>query len=50
MRQLATMIAASYRAFMGESPEPCPVADVAVQLPVRWQRAPVYPGTGKNKR
>jgi hypothetical protein len=49
-RQLATMIAASYRAFMGESPEPCPVADVAVQLPVRWQRAPVYPGTGKNKR
>lgn len=41
-QQLAAMIAASYRAFIGELPEPCQVADVAVVLPVRWQRAPVY--------
>jgi hypothetical protein len=48
-RQLAAMITASYRAFMGEAPEPCPVADVPVQLPVRWQRAPVYPSTNKDR-
>ena len=46
-RQLASMITASYRAFMGESTSPCPLADVPVQLPVRWQRAPVYPSKGK---
>ncbi len=47
-RHLANMINASYRAFMGEPPEPCPIADVPVQLPVRWQRAPVYPSAGKD--
>ncbi len=48
-QQLAAMIAASYSAFMGQSPPPCPVSDVPVMLPVRWQRAPVYAARSKTQ-
>jgi hypothetical protein len=49
-QQLAAMIAASYRAFMGQSPPSCPLDDVTVMLPVRWQRAPVYAAGSKDKK
>jgi hypothetical protein len=39
---LQAMIAVSYQAVMGEEPVPCPAEGVAVTLPVRWERAPVY--------
>ena len=40
--QLQTMIDTSYRTFMGRAPDPIPGSEPMVQLPVRWQRAPVY--------
>jgi hypothetical protein len=41
-QQLQDMIETSYHTFMGRAPEPVPGSDQAVQLPVCWQRAPVY--------
>jgi hypothetical protein len=41
-QQLQVMIETSYRTFLGRAPEPVPGSDPIVQLPVRWQRAPVY--------
>jgi hypothetical protein len=40
--QLQSMIEASYRSHMGKPPPPSPAPTEHVQLPVYWQRAPVY--------
>ena len=40
--QLQAMVETSYRTFMGRAHEPIPGSDPMVQLPVCWQRAPVY--------
>lgn len=41
---LDAMIVAEYQAGMGQAPEAVPGEADGVQLPVRWQRAPVYSG------